>query len=258
VIINLISTEAMPGLSAYIASKQGIAGFSQSLALEVSGQGVFVVPFGPGMVDTPGIRSVADGLAPRLGMSPEQFLSIPLHPAFDGLMPAEYAGAATAYLVAALAEEFHGEIVDGYTVLERAGLIQPAKSPNMDKLPLHSDRSPSTDISILIEELTCILKETENEFERLPFFVRPVARRGFKTRTGGSFADWHQWSGGFERGEIPGANLVAYLEKLVVYYQEVPAETARFTKDAELLNEVAKTCENRIAVVKQVIGEISK
>ncbi len=135
VIVNMISTDAMPGLSAYIASKQGITGFSQSLALEVSGQGVSVIPFGPGMVDTPGIRSVAEGLAPRLGMSPEQFLSIPLHPAFDGLMPAEYAGAATAYLIAALAEEFHGEMVTGYDVLERAGLIQSASAPNVNVYP---------------------------------------------------------------------------------------------------------------------------
>jgi NAD(P)-dependent dehydrogenase (short-subunit alcohol dehydrogenase family) len=55
-VVNMISTEAMPGLSAYIASKQGIAGLSQSLALEVEGQGVQVISFGPGMVDTPGSR----------------------------------------------------------------------------------------------------------------------------------------------------------------------------------------------------------
>jgi NAD(P)-dependent dehydrogenase (short-subunit alcohol dehydrogenase family) len=68
-IINMISTEAMPGLAAYIASKQGILGFSQSLALEVGSSGIRVIPFGPGMVNTPGIRSVAEDLAPRLGMT---------------------------------------------------------------------------------------------------------------------------------------------------------------------------------------------
>ena len=76
------------------------------------------------MVDTPAIRNVAPQLAPRLGMSTEQFLGISLHPAFEGLMPVEYAGAATAYLIAKLADEFHGEMVTGYGVLERAGVIQ--------------------------------------------------------------------------------------------------------------------------------------
>lgn len=137
-IVNMVSTEAMPGLSAYIATKQGIAGFSQSLALEVGEQGVRVIPFGPGMVDTPGIRAVAPDLAPRLGLSEAQFLALPLHPAFDGLMPADYAGAATAYLIAALADEFHGESVTGYTVLERAGLISPSPLPAHDRT-LHPD-----------------------------------------------------------------------------------------------------------------------
>ncbi len=38
-------------------------------------------------------------------------------------MPAVHAAVAVAYLTVALADEYHGEIVDGYTVLERAGLI---------------------------------------------------------------------------------------------------------------------------------------
>jgi NAD(P)-dependent dehydrogenase (short-subunit alcohol dehydrogenase family) len=123
VIVNMISTQAMPGLAAYIATRQGIVAFSQSLALEVEGQGVSVIPYGPGMVDTPAIRNVAPQLAPRLGIAQEPFLNMSVHPAFEGLMPAEYAGAAMAYLVAKLATEFHGEMVTGYEVLERAGVI---------------------------------------------------------------------------------------------------------------------------------------
>ena len=66
-IVNMISTDAMPGLSAYIASKQGIAGFSQSLAVEAAGTGVLVVPFAPGMVDTPAIQGIAGKLSPSSG-----------------------------------------------------------------------------------------------------------------------------------------------------------------------------------------------
>jgi NAD(P)-dependent dehydrogenase (short-subunit alcohol dehydrogenase family) len=127
-IVNMVSTDAMPGLAAYIASKQGLAGFSQSLAAEVGSTGIRVVAFGPGMVDTPAIRSVATNLAPQLGLTEDRFLSLSIHPAFDGLMPAEYSGAAAAYLVARLADEYHGEVVNAYTVLERAGLIDPPAS----------------------------------------------------------------------------------------------------------------------------------
>ena len=90
-IINMVSTEAMPGLSAYIASKQGILGLSQSMALEVGPAGVKVIPFAPGMVDTPGIRGVSGSLAPRLGMTQDAFLNLSLHPGYEGLMPPEHA-----------------------------------------------------------------------------------------------------------------------------------------------------------------------
>jgi NAD(P)-dependent dehydrogenase (short-subunit alcohol dehydrogenase family) len=256
VIVNLISTEAMPGLSAYMATKQGIAAFSQTLAVEVSGQGVFVVPFGPGMVDTPGLRSVAEGLAPRLGMDREQFLSFSLHPAFAGLMPPEYAGAATAYLAAVLAEEYHGEAVTGYTVLERAGLIQPASAPDVSTVPLAPGREQSARIPALAVDLQRVLAETEAEFNRLPVFVRPLARGGFKSKTGASLADWQRLLAGLETGGAAPADLGARLARLVVYYRDVPKETARFTRDSAMLAQVAETCEERIAVVQALVKAV--
>ena len=75
----------------------------------------------PGMVDTPGMRSISDELSDRLGFNQEQFYGLSLHPAYDGFMPLDHAGAATAYLAAVLADEYHGEVVNGYTILERAG-----------------------------------------------------------------------------------------------------------------------------------------
>ncbi|MEW6230197.1 MAG: SDR family NAD(P)-dependent oxidoreductase, partial [Bacillota bacterium] len=63
VIVNMVSTDAMPYLSAYIASKQGLVGFTQSLAAEVGENGVRVIAFRPGFVDTPGLRQAGKQLA---------------------------------------------------------------------------------------------------------------------------------------------------------------------------------------------------
>jgi hypothetical protein len=246
----MISTEAMPGLAAYIASKQGITGFSQSLALEVGECGVRVIPFAPGMVDTPGIRGVAPALAPRLGLSQEQFLKTPLHQAFDGLMPAEYAGAATAYLIATLADEFHGEPVTGYTVLERAGLIQPACLPEMQSPTLSIEPTTMENILELAGKLHQVLEDTEAEFNQLPLFARPLARSGFKSKSGASIADWQRSLAALENGQPVPPDFIAQLGKLATYYRDVPKETARFTKDADLLRQVMETCEQRIAVVQ--------
>jgi hypothetical protein len=43
-------------------------------------------------------------------------------------MLVEYAGAAIAYLIAKLADEFHGKTVTGYEVLERSGVIESSEA----------------------------------------------------------------------------------------------------------------------------------
>ncbi len=253
VIVNMISSQAMPGLAAYIASKQGMNGFSQSLALEVGERGVRVIPFAPGMVDTPGIRSAAPALAPHLGISEAQLLNIPLHPAFEGLMPVEYAGAATAYLITALADEFHGEPVSGYTVLERAGIIQTAVPPReKPPTPAEAPTPPAADLHRLLDELFQILVETEAEFASMPIFVRPLARSGFKGKAGASLGDWQRLIDSLRAGAYPTADLPARLDKLASYYRGVPAETARFTRDAELLRSVEQLCHRRVALIESL------
>jgi len=256
----MVSADAMPGLSAYIASKQGIVGFSQSLDLEVEESNIQVIPFGPGMVDTPGIRQSAPDLAPLLGMTEEQFLSTPLHAAYEGLMPPEHAGAAVAYLVARLAKEFHGQVVTGYEVLETAGLLKVQEfEPAEVKESPHS--ATQADILATIEKLDAILIETASEFNKLPAFIRPIARSGFKSKSGQSLADWKrsllllrsemETSRSSSRKDLP-----VLLEKLTNYFRDVPKETARFTKDKDFLRQVAETSLQRIEVVELLIQRL--
>jgi NAD(P)-dependent dehydrogenase (short-subunit alcohol dehydrogenase family) len=269
-VINLVSTDAMPHLSAYLASKQGLAALTQSLALEVADQGVRVVALAPGFVDTPGLREAGAVLAPQLGMSTGEFMGLSLHPAYQGAMPAGDAAAAIAYLAAELAEECHGEVVTGYWVLERAGLLTaelyaPAASPN--------GHGPTADAPgglrhqealALSRQLQEALVETEAEFGRLPFFVRPLARSAFKSKAGQSLPDW----GGtatqlVKRLEAGGADpqpdyarLRPQLDALATYYRGVPAETARFTRDAAVLTEVTDRMAGREALIHALIAAL--
>lgn len=256
IIVNMVSTEAMPGLSAYIASKQGLVGFSHSLASEVGMQGVKVIAFAPGMVDTSGIRSVAQDLSPHLGLTPEQFLNVSLHPAYEGLMPAEHAGLATAYLVARQADTCHGETVTGYEILERAGFITiPQVAAPPDLLP-----TPSTvDWVNLVRQFYAGLADTTAEFDQLPIFIRPLARAGFKSKAGLSLQDWQREAGSLLQAAESADNvamrsslarLTPLLDRLVDYYQGVPAETARFSKDQAFLDEVTARINARIAAVR--------
>jgi NAD(P)-dependent dehydrogenase (short-subunit alcohol dehydrogenase family) len=250
VILNMISTDAMPGLSAYIASKQGITGFSQSLALETHDSGVHIIPFAPGMVDTPGIRSVAEGLAPRLGLTKEDFLNLSLHAAYDGLMPPEHAAAAAVYLTHHLASEYHGQVVNGYEVLEKAGLLREPEVKSPSSAPMQGAQK---DLAALLGALQKILQDTEAEFKQLPIFVRPMAKQGFKNKAGASLSDWQAWVNQLQTGEaaIP-ANFDQRMEALAGYYRDVPRETARFTRDEETLQQITALTQQRLAVIDEI------
>lgn len=255
-IINMVSTDAMPYLSAYMASKGGITSFTQSLAAEVSGKGISVIALAPGFVRTPGMQSISEGLAPHLGMSSDEFLNLSLHPAYEGAMPAEDAGAATAYLAVRMAPDYHGEVVTGYTVLERAGYLKVEQITGEPGVPVEPNEiDKDANITDLLTQLGVILKEIDEEFNKLPIFVRPLARQGFTSKAGANTVDWQrsivQAAGQGQIGPlIAGKNSAEMLQKLEKYIREVPQETARFTNDKKVIGEVQQITQKRLAVLR--------
>jgi len=269
-VINMISLDALPYLSAYMASKAGIAAFTQSLAGEVGEKGLRVIAFAPGFVDTPGLRAAAEGLAPHMGISVDEFIKMPLRPAYPNGMPADDAAAAAVYLAAALADEYHAEQVTGYTVLKRAGLIQPAEAgPGLSVAPFSSSAEAAPALPRALDRSQKLLKviaDSDAEFNKLPVFVRPLARQSFKAKSGQSVQDWKRSlevlveqveqavSGGEDaalRAGLP--RLRQLLGKLNVYYHDVPAETGRFTKDAALLAEVQRITNERMELIHDLL-----
>jgi NAD(P)-dependent dehydrogenase (short-subunit alcohol dehydrogenase family) len=277
-IINMVSAESFPFISAYIASKQGMVAFSQSLAAEVGERGVKVIAFGPGMVDTPAIREVGKRLAPRLGMTPQQFFSISLDPAYDGLMPVEDSALAAALLILNYAAEYHGEVVTAYDILKRAKYLQAEIEETSvvaaGRIPLghlppvdHLQRAFE-----LGQQVELMLYETDEEFNRLPVFVRPLGRQGFKQKSGKRIQDWSRsiielikqiQDAGFSPegrklllARAPG--WIKALEKLAVYYRGVPAATATMTRDQEFLKQVRETTDKRIKVIYELVDILER
>ncbi|BAS26712.1 SDR family NAD(P)-dependent oxidoreductase [Limnochorda pilosa] len=274
--VNMVSADAMPHLSAYVASKQGIAGFSRSLAAEVGEQDVKVVALAPGMVDTPGLRVAARDLAPRIGMAPDELLAM--------AMPAPHAALAAVLLARGAASRYHGEQVDGYTVLEEAGYGHLARPSGPPAQPVHQDgpqavRSDQPGVergrktakgeggaapALLARRLHTALTATAQELERLPVFARTLARQGFKKQVGlgvkESVALAERLAEQMAASDSPPGNpdLHRWLTGLAGYFHGVPAQTARFTRDEAMLAEVGRTMAEREEIVRALQAAVER
>ncbi len=116
-----------------------------------------------------------------------------------------------------------------------------------------------------------MLAETEAEFAKLPVFVRPMANQGFRSKAGQSMRDWARSAADVTAlvdrlaagDQAALADLRARLPKLsglggklAAYYRDVPAETARFTKDAELLQQIEATTRERMELITTWLGAL--
>ncbi|MGI6207366.1 MAG: SDR family NAD(P)-dependent oxidoreductase [Anaerolineae bacterium] len=266
-IVNMVSTDAMPFLSAYIASKQGLVGFSQSLAAEVGEKGVRVIAFAPGLVDTPGLRQAARDLAPRLGTTYDDFMRM--------AMPAERAALAAVQLLLRYADEYHGESVDGYTILERAEAegeaVAPVEEPEPALVDTRTRAEHLREAQRLTARLQAVVDQTGTEFGRLPVFVRPLARRGFRRKTGMDVEGWARTLADLQghlrqMDRLEGATVAAFraegpellqdLEALLTYYREAPVEYARFSRDEESNAFVAELSAERVQIIEALMVEL--
>lgn len=73
-----------------------------------------------------------------------------------------------------------------------------------------------SDIATLTSDVRKILDETESEYAQMPFFIRPMVKRGFAKRTGHDFDGWRALltSG--------GPKLAAALPALAEHYRGAP------------------------------------
>ncbi len=78
----------------------------------------------------------------------------------------------------------------------------------------------------LIAAVETELAETEREFAQMPFFVRPMVKRGFSRRTGRDFAAWRTLLTDARRGERT-RELAEALAMLAEHYRGAPERARR-------------------------------
>ncbi len=163
--MSLISLEGMPFMGAYCAQKMGLRSMMLSLGKEVpAGQGVSVFSVVPGSVETPLLHEIAHEMARRFGIPVADVLvSLASNPGYDGLVPVAHAGAALAWFMVN-ATQFHGQVVDGYLPLSRAGVIDVGRQ-NRAEPATASTEHPVPNPEFELQELLKINRSLENRID---------------------------------------------------------------------------------------------
>lgn len=74
-VASIAGLEGAPYITAYVASKHAVVGFTRALAKEVAGSGVTVNAVCPGWVDTPLTRRAVQGVAAKTGVPESEALA---------------------------------------------------------------------------------------------------------------------------------------------------------------------------------------
>ena len=74
-VASIAGLEGAPYITAYVASKHAVVGFTRALAKEVAGSGVTVNAVCPGWVDTPLTRMAVQSVVAKTGMPESEALA---------------------------------------------------------------------------------------------------------------------------------------------------------------------------------------
>jgi NAD(P)-dependent dehydrogenase (short-subunit alcohol dehydrogenase family) len=277
VIVTMESAEGMPYLAPYLASKVGLRSLAFSLAQELGADaGVWAYCFGAGMVETPGGLAAFHELAPRYGMSLEEFIR---QSAPGGhLISAELC--ATGLVGTILhARQFHGQETDYVAGLALLRLnpsgqrIQDQPQQLIEAGRLTPDLLQSA--VALNQEMEAIVRANIQEYDEQNMFVRPVVKRMFQQGTGMKVEEWlaqaqsmthriqglqsalsDQANGSLDQPSFDSVGLDAYLvalRRMVAYITKQESDARGWMRDPAQLNAALEALHQRGETVRRLL-----
>jgi NAD(P)-dependent dehydrogenase (short-subunit alcohol dehydrogenase family) len=276
IVITMQSADGMPYLAPYLASKVGLRSLACSLAQEVGvDNGVSVYCFGAGMVETPGGMAAFRELAPRYGMTLDEFIR---QSAPGGrLISAELCAAG---LVGTIlhAQQFHGEETDYVAGLALLGLTSTGE--RVDAQPRRGVEITSLEPELIAEavalnqQMEAIVRTNQKEYDEQNMFVRPVVKRMFQQGTGLSVESWIAQAEDMTRrlqksetttGEQSALDVshlgiyITSLEHMLAYISKQEGDARGWMKDLARLQAALQALDLRKRTVQRllaVLGEI--
>lgn len=274
VVVNVLSSEGIPFLAPYSASKAALQSLTSSLVGELGeGTGVSVFNFAPGMVDTPGANTFIPAIAPRMGVTIEQFTHMGVNPGYEGLMPAEDCAAGFAYDIVH-AREYHGQSADAIRPFMRAGVVVTGQESVFAPAPKAAPEAQTTSLDALAlgKELCNVLGMVNKEIEELDIFRKTWMKNDFNRRAGMSIKDWLKTGSdivadlvevgrtGKASGNVQArfAYAAGKLEVLADYFSATRESAKGYIKDPKALSEALEALGHRENTARQMAHALKK
>ena len=262
IIVTMESSEGMPFLAPYLASKVGLRSLALSLAQELGEQsGVAVYCFGAGIVETPGGMEAFRQLASRYGMSLDGFLQKTGIP----LVSAELCATGLVGTILS-APEFHGQETGYAAGLSILGLT-PAEEHEDQSRAAATIAPVSSELLnqaiVLNRQLEATLQANIKEYDEQSMFVRPVVKRMFQQGTGMTATEWlrqtQDMTNYLERLSRQNETLkisrittyILQLQRLAEYIKKQEGDARGWIKDPEKLKEALEALHAREETVRK-------
>jgi NAD(P)-dependent dehydrogenase (short-subunit alcohol dehydrogenase family) len=246
VFITMQSSEGMPYLSAYLATKVALRSIALSLAAEVGDEsGIAVYCFGPGMVDTPAVQVAARELGPLYHVTPEEFIR---SSAPGGVLTSAEVCATGLAGTILFARDFHSQgdvhFLHGLAKLELDVDGEPLQSSVANagapgKMPLPR---AAIDIVALNRKMEEIVRGNQQECESLSMFQKPVIKRMFQQGTGLKVEEWIARAEAMTRTLEAGtdtpemrASYLALVQQMIAYITKQESDARGWIKNPQQL-----------------------
>ena len=245
-----VSSTGGPFLASYETLKAAQLALASSLDAELEGTGVIAFTIGPGLVPTRTATEAVKTLAPRLGMTVDQFWA----QNSGAVLSVEAAGAGFAAAVA-LAGRYAGQEISSSQALVDAGMAAPATEPAAS-----SDGRRDLQAAVTAcEAVRKTLAEQAAGWQQRSFFERQWVQRDFKQHVGmPAERCLETFDRMRERLRAGDADSVAAesrtLERLAAYYGHLGDLAAGYVKDADQREEQLRIVASWKAEVERLIG----
>ncbi len=217
-----VSSTGGPFLAPYETMKTAQLALANTLDAELAGTGVVAFTIGPGLVPTPTAVAAIELMAPRLGMTVDEFWRMNK----GAVVSVESAGAGFAASVA-MAKRYAGQEISSTQALIDAGIEIPDEAPPREIASTDALRDACVAVRATLDAQAAGWKERS-------FFERQWMARDFKQRVGVPAERCLEVLSGIESGGPADRKM---LERLQAFYVHLGELARGYVKDLAQRNE---------------------